>query len=105
MLELDFENLKQFKTNLLKRKISFTIEKKRNEVIFISNGKRIAKAESKNTISHIKNDESRNILSLFANVKKSINKHLVQSGFEIDRIEKKYDSTFTNRLLFDSLQI
>ena len=66
MLELDFENLKQFKKNLLKRKISFTIEKKRNEVIFVSNGKRIAKAESKNTISHIKNDETRNILSLFA---------------------------------------
>jgi hypothetical protein len=44
MLELDFDNLKQFKKNLLNRKVPFTIERKRNEVIFISNGKRIAKA-------------------------------------------------------------
>jgi hypothetical protein len=105
MLELDIENLKQFKKNLLNRKISFTIEKKRNEVIFVSNGKRIAKAESKNTISHIKDKETTNILSLFANVKKSINKHLIVNGFDIDKIEKKYDSTFSNRLLFDSLPI
>jgi hypothetical protein len=105
MLELNFENLKQFKENLLNRKIPFTIEKKRNEVVFVSNGKRIAKAESKNTISHANKDETRNILSLFANVKKSINKHLVENGLEINKIEKKYDSTFTNRLLFDSLPI
>jgi Na+/phosphate symporter len=105
MLELDYDNLKQFKENLLNRKIPFTIEKKRNEVVFVSNGKRIAKAESKNTISHANKDETRNILSLFANVKKSINKHLVENGLEINKIEKKYDSTFTNRLLFDSLPI
>lgn len=105
MLELDFDNLKQFKENLLNRKIPFTIERKRNEVVFVSNGKRIAKAESKNTISHVNKDETRNILSLFANVKKSINKHLLENSFDIDKIEKKYDSTFTNRLLFDSLPI
>ena len=63
MLELDFENLKQFKTNLLNRKIPFKIEKKRNEIIFVSNGKKIAKAESKNTISHSKKDETIKILS------------------------------------------
>ena len=103
MLELDFDNLKQFKKNLLARKVPFTIERKRNEVIFISNGKRIAKAESKNTLSHAKSEETRNILSLFANVKKSINKHLILKGFEINQVEKKYDSTFSNRLLFDSL--
>jgi hypothetical protein len=105
MLELNLDNLKQFKENLLNRKIPFTIERKRNEVWFVSNGKRIAKAVSKNTISHIKNDETKNILSLFANVKKSINKYLVQHGLKINKIEKKYDSTFTNRLLFDSLPI
>jgi hypothetical protein len=103
MLELDIDNLKQFKENLLNRKVPFTIEKKRNEVVFISNGKKIAKAKSKNTISHAKKDETRNILSLFANVKKSINKHLIANGFDIDKTEKKYDSTFSNRILFDSL--
>jgi len=105
MLELDYENLKQFKTNLLNRKIPFTIEKKRNEVVFVSNGKRIAKAESKNTISYVKKDETKNILSLFANVKKSINKHIIKSGFEIEKTEKIYDSTFSNRLFFDSLPV
>lgn len=105
MLELDFENLKQFKKNLLNRKIPFTIEKKRNEIVFYSNGKRIAKAQSKNTISHNKKDENRNILNLFANVKKSINKFIIESNFDITKIDKQYDSTFTNRLLFDSLPI
>ena len=103
MLELNFENLKQFKTNLLNRKIPFKIEKKRNEIIFVSNGKKIAKAESKNTISHAKKDETINILSLFANVKKSINKYLIKNDFNIQKLDKKYDSTFTNRILFDSL--
>jgi hypothetical protein len=105
MLELDFDNLKQFKDNLIKRKMSFTIEKKRNEVIFIKNGVKIAKAKAKNTISYATKDEVKSVLSLFANVKKSINKHLVKQGLVISKIEKKYDSTFTNRLLFDSLPI
>jgi hypothetical protein len=105
MLELDFDNLKQFKKNLLKRKVPFTIEKKRNEVMFISNGKKIAKAESHNSISNIRKDETTNILSLFANVKKSINKFIIKNNCEIPKIEKEYDSTFTNRLLFDSLPI
>ena len=105
MLELDYDNLKQFKTNLLNRKIPFIIERKRNSVVFISNGKKIAKAESKNTISHTKKSETTNILSLFANVKKSINKHIIANGLQINQLEKKYDSTFTNRLLFDSLPI
>jgi TusA-related sulfurtransferase len=105
MLELDFDNLKQFKNNLLLRKVPFTIEKKRNEVMFISNGKKIAKAESINSISNIKKNQTTNILSLFANVKKSINKFIIKNNCEITKIEKEYDSTFTNRLLFDSLPI
>jgi hypothetical protein len=105
MLELDFDNLKQFKNNLLLRKVPFTIEKKRNEVMFISNGKKIAKAESINSISNIKKNQTTNILSLFANVKKSINKFIIKNNCEIPKIEKEYDSTFTNRLLFDSLPI
>ena len=105
MLELNFENLKQFKTNLLNRKVPFTIEKKRNEIVVVSNGKKIAKAQTTNTISHTKKEETKNILSLFANVKKSINKYLIKNCLEINRIEKKYNSTFTNRILFDSLPI
>jgi hypothetical protein len=42
---------------------------------------------------------------LFANVKKSINKFIIKNNCEIPKIEKEYDSTFTNRLLFDSLPI
>jgi hypothetical protein len=105
MLELSTTNLKQLKDNLLQRKVPFTIERKRNEIIFISNGKRIAKAESLNSLSHSKKSETRNIINLFANVKKSINKYIVRNDMKIDRIEKKHDSSFTNRILFDSLPI
>ena len=61
MLELNYENLKQFKTNLLNRKVPFTIEKKRNEIVVVSNGKKIAKAQTTNTISHTKKEEKKNI--------------------------------------------
>jgi hypothetical protein len=103
MLELSLTNLKQFKDNLLQRKVPFIIEKKRSEIIFISNGKRIAKAESKNSISNSDKEETRNILNLFANVKKSINKYIIKNDMQIKRVEKLFDSSYTNRILFDSL--
>ena len=88
MLELNYEDLKQFKQNLLLRKVPFTIEKKRSEIVFISNGKRIAKAETKNSISHSKKEETRSIINLFANVKKSINKHIISP---LSRIVKRFN--------------
>jgi hypothetical protein len=105
MIELDFDDLKQYKNNLLNRKIPFTIEKKRNEVFFLSNGKKIAKAKSKNTISHVNKEEVRNIINLFANVKKSINKFIFENNISVEPIQKKYDSSFSNRILFDSLPL
>jgi hypothetical protein len=105
MIELEFDDLKQYKINLLKRKIPFTIEKKRNEVFFLSNGKKIAKAKSKNTISHVNKEEVRNIINLFANVKKSINKYIIDNNVKVEPILKKYDSSFSNRILFDSFPI
>jgi hypothetical protein len=105
MLELDYDSVKQYKNNLLIRKVPFVIERKRNELVFISNGKKVARADNKNNISHTTKEESKYILSLFANVKKSINKYIVRSRFNIETIEKKYDSSFTNRILFDSLPV
>ena len=105
MIELDYDNLKQYKTNLLQRQISFTIERKRNELYFISNGKKIAKARTKNSISQVNKEDVRDIINLFANVKKSINKYIIQNDVSVKPIQKKYDSSFSNRLLFDSLPI
>lgn len=105
MLHLDTENIDNFKENLLKRKITFTIESKRNEVFFISNGQKIAKADLKNSISLNNKDESKIILNLFANVKKSVNRYIVKQNIYVDKTEKHYDSSFTNRILFDSLPI
>lgn len=102
MLELNYDDLKQFKQNLLQRKVPFTIERKRNEIIFVSNGKKIAKANSKNTVNS-KTEEKGNILNLFANVKKSINKYIIKNNFDIKPTQKLHDSSFTNRILFDSL--
>jgi hypothetical protein len=105
MMELDLDNLKEYKKNLLKRRVSFTVEKKRNDIFFISNGKKIAKLKSKNTISNINKEEVRSIVNLFANVKKSINKFIIENNITVEPVEKKYDSSFTNRILFDSLPV
>jgi len=105
MLELDFDSVKQYKTNLLNRKVPFIIERKRNELVFISNGKKIAKADNKNNISHTSREESKHILNLFANVKKSINKYIIRSKFDIPVEPKIYDSSFSNRILFDSMPV
>lgn len=86
MLELNYENLKQFKTNLLNRKIPFTIEK-RNEMVVVSNGKKIAKAQTTNTISHTKKKKQKHI-KFICKCKKSINKYLIKNCLEINRIEK-----------------
>ena len=105
MLELNTNNINKFKENLLKRQISFNVEKKRNEILFVSNGKKIAKVESKNSLSFSKAESNHQILNLFANVKKSINKYLVKQNFSFEKIDKEYDSSFTNRILFDYLPI
>lgn len=103
MLELNRVDFQIYKDNLNLRSKKFTIERKRGERLVVVNGKKVAKYSKNNSISYLKRDESKQILSLFASVKKSVNNYIVKQDFTIDRIEKKYNSVFANRTLFDAI--
>jgi len=105
MIELNYKDLDIYKSNLLKRKTSFVIEKKRNEQNILVQGKRIAKFKANNSLSHLQREDSKHILNLFATVKKSINKYILDSNYNIQKVDKKYDSTYSNRGLFRELPI
>lgn len=105
MLELEFKDLAIYKDNLVKNKRTFFIQQKRNEINIVVGGKAICKIKKNNSLTFLAKDKSKEILTLFSVVKKSINKFLVENNFYVDKEPKKYDSTFSNRLLFDSLPI
>ena len=105
MLELNKIDLESYKNNLMRRGLTFTVERKRGERHVIVNGKRVAKLFRKNAMRNTSKEESKKILSLFASVKKSVNKFIVNSDFYIEREPKKYNSIFTNRELFDSTPV
>lgn len=103
MIELTINDLDIYKSNLCRRKQSFVIEKKRSELNIFQHGKKIAKFRANNSLSHLERKDSKHILNLFASVKKSINKYLMDSNFKVKIVDKKYDSTFSNKLLFRSI--
>jgi hypothetical protein len=104
MLELDFNDVEKFKENLVGRKLTFRVERKRNEMAFLVNGKKIAKANQRNSVNTSANQNSKSILNIFATVKKSINKYLEKNNFEVEKKQKIYESSFLNRILFDELK-
>jgi hypothetical protein len=105
MLELTQYDLDIYKTNLNGRQKKFAIHSKRNDRTIVINGKKVVKLRRKNTMTTINKQEAKSIFSLFASVKKSINRHIVANNFQIPTIEKKYNSLMTNKELFDSLPI
>lgn len=105
MLELTIDDLDIYKQNLNNKKKSFTLMKKRNEMNIFVDGKQIAKFKNKNSLYTLEKDESKSVLNLFATVKKSINKYLLDNDFKIEKVYKKHDSTYSNRALFDDLPV
>lgn len=105
MIELGINDLEVYKQNLLKRKQSFVLEKKRTELNIFQHGKKIAKFKSNNSLSNLQRDDSKQILNLFATVKKSINKSLADNNYQVKKVRKKYDSTYSNKNLFYRLPI
>jgi hypothetical protein len=100
---LDLSDVEKFKQNLVNRKLTFVIERKRNETTFIVNGKKVARANKRNSINTTRTKYSNKILNIFASVKKSINKYLQKNEFQFEKKVKNYNSSFLNRILFDSL--
>lgn len=105
MLELSKKDLDIYKDNLGKRKKSFRIMRKRGDKHLVVSGKMVAKLKRDTTISYNNKQEAQEILSLLSTVKKSINKYLVAKDFTLDALSKKYNSVYTNRPLFESLEI
>lgn len=105
MLEMSQKDVQIYVNNLLRRKKSFVIEKKRREQNVIVNGKKVAKVKNQNTMGSVNKDESKSILNLFASVKKSVNRYLVKNNFQVKEVPKKYSSVYSNRELFDEMPV
>ena len=105
MLKLDYKDIEKYKENLCTRKLSFFVERKRNETSFLLNGKKIAQADQRNSVNTSKKEDAKSILNIFASVKKSINKYLQKTDFTFEKKTKIYDSSFVNRILFDNLPL
>jgi hypothetical protein len=72
MLEYSRQDLDVLRNNLIKKRMSFKIVYKRAEVTYIRNGKEVAKLKGINRFGI-----SKDALSLFSNVKKSITKFII----------------------------
>lgn len=103
MIVMDIDNLDTYITNLKKRKKTFNIEKKRSELNVVISGKKIAKFKNKNAVESVDKKDNKSILNIFSSVKKSINRYIIDNDFKISSVDKKHESSFTNRRLFDSL--
>lgn len=105
MLEFSEKDLDIYVGNLLRRKKSFVIEKKRAEVYVVLNGKKVAKLKSRTNVVNVDKSKSKAIINLFASVKKSVNRYIIKQGFDVKAVQKKYSSVFSNRELFDELPV
>ena len=105
MLELNNKDLAVYGNNLEKRNKPFTIERKRGERHLIVGGKKVAKLKRKNSLSYLSKEEARAMFSMLGAVKKSVNRYIKTHDFTIKPIKKKYNSVYSNKLLFDELQI
>lgn len=98
MLKLNSKDLDLFKNNLIKKRATFKILSKRSEHIFVRDNVNLAKVESKNKVQI-----PFEAISLFSQVKKSINKKLkqqIKNSETFESIISTHPSQYFNRLLF-----
>lgn len=105
MLPLSKHEFDDFKENLCRRKKTFTVESKRGIKTIVMHNKRIAKLHRKSSLMFLEKKEVKDILSLFAIVKRSVNQKLIRDNFQVKEVEKRYTSSFTNKELFNSMNI
>lgn len=102
MIELSRKSLDTFKNNLISRRSSFKIVIKRSETTLVRSGVEIARLKTgSGGRLKIKNDG----LVLFSNVKKSINKFIIDKGFDIEEVYQLHPAKLSNRVLFHDLDI
>ncbi|MEM4271258.1 MAG: hypothetical protein QXO70_04160 [Candidatus Pacearchaeota archaeon] len=103
MLKLEQKEFKGFIKDLKDRKSKFIIDTKRTVSSIIMGGKFFALSRNKN---HIGKDEKKTeIISLFAQVAKSVTSHIEKNNFTVERIPQRHPSSDTNRLKYAKMKI
>lgn len=96
MLKLEKKEFAKYVAQLEQRGVTFILEKKRSVSNIIMNGTYFALSKNKNH-SAKKDKKKKEVISLFSTVAKNINKHILKKDFNIQTIEQRYNSTYTNR--------
>ena len=103
MLKLEQKDFKGFIQDLKNRKSKFIVDRKRTVSSLIMGGKYFALSRNKN---HIAKDEKKTeIISLFAQVAKSVTKFIMSNNLEVKRISQRHPSSDTARLKYYNMKI
>jgi hypothetical protein len=103
-IKTDRSDFKIQKEHLEKKKRTFRIHRKRGTRIIYMGASAVAISKEKRK-SAIKDKElNKEVINLIANVAKNINKFIVESGFDIEEVEERHGSTWTNRELYEALE-
>lgn len=94
----------QIKNNLIKKKCTFVLDSKRDSNILINKSIKLFAVSKKQVDKQDKKLQSE-ILSLFGQVKKNINKYIVSNDFNINRIPQNCSSVNRDTINFKSMDI
>jgi len=103
MIEYKSDELKAMKQSLIKTKKTFIIEKKRNTTNIISNNKIVGICRDY-SVKNNSRELKKQIITLFGQVQKQVNKHIVEQDFNIPTIIQNNSPVFSNYPLYNSLK-
>lgn len=103
MLKLERNEFKDFVNDLDNRGSVFVIEKKRTVNHLIMNRKYLAISKNKNHIA--KGEQRKEVISLFAQVSKMINKYIIENNFTVKMVRQRHSSSDTNRGKFQKMKV
>lgn len=103
MLQLETKDFKGYIKELKVSKSKFIIEKKRTVSSLLMGGKYFALSRNRNHIA--KDENKKEIISLFAQVAKSITKFIMNSGLMIEEIHQIHPSSGTSRMKYAKMKV
>lgn len=102
ILKNDFNSQKEW---LINKRKNFSIHHKRGTKMVYVKDSAVAIQKTRNSKA-VKDDKlNKEIINLIANVSKNINNFCVKSNFEIESEEERHSSTWSNRDLYESLDV
>jgi hypothetical protein len=103
MLKLEQKDFKGYIKDLDERKSRFIVDKKRTVSSLVIGGKYFALSRNKNEIS--KGEKKTEIISLIAQVSKSVTSFIIKNGLEVTKIYQKHPSSDTNRIKYSKMKV